>query len=1158
MNSTYPPSLHNRDLFLPHNDHSEHPDHSLTEHLDTLSPQPASQLETPGASSSGLSLYNPSELSDFGDDPFFGAEESFLEDEPTNWDTASLVANKSASVSASDLQRNAFYPPGPLTPEHTASIHALSPRTAPSPRSDLKATNNRTTQDRLPFSISPQELQKPFKPAPPAPIITQALQFTPSQSSSGRSSEDGLAPAPFNMHASSPRISVSVWDTDDNAPATVLRSFAETPNTLRGGIESAGDLISSNHEDKQLTSAPRDVMGRWQRDPVTNQAGLDPLHRPADEVPNSINEIASHHETEERNQDVGRWLSKNLDEESTPVDESEVELRALEQLRIDDDGQIPLGSATQNRVVPGQTYITPNGQMNDRDREILAADRNWADAPMEHSIREGLPGQYQPQSSQDAIQRFERMCKDSDAMSRAATWGTRRRSIHSVADFDMEGILGGSLFKKLSISRGGGDQGVDRTNKSGSILKDVYAMIRRPSISSLRKRRGSASGEDGQAEAEMSPREKRDSLGSPHLAPPPDRSPSWTKKNKPASGMTTAFAPFANFVSMASPANTPDTRPRKTSFGAVSMTSPARSGLASLKVNNTLKRPRSRSEVPKPTATTPDSLGSHSNLAGLWKMAGGPPVAALSKPSSTYAAPENDDDDDDEDDMLDDADMKADANLIDSVEATFAGFQSHVLMLNPQLDGQYNYLVDRIAQQQIIRYKTLLNMKVKHLNLGANCPCGSLCLALGGQANLLDQKKDTRSIDPLATQYIDDDDTGTPTDGAVNQDSFPVDIPLPPTQSLPAEFECQLCYTRKKFQKPSDWTKHVHEDVQPFTCTWDRCRDAKSFKLKADWVRHENEGHRQLEWWTCDVDECRHTCYRRDNFLQHLVREHKFPEPKVKTKAAIKKAVNPDPTWQRVEKCHELTPKLPQQEPCRFCGKTFLTWKKLTVHLAKHMEQISLPVLRLVDAKAKEISADTIISPVRDPPPRPTIPVTMGQQMGGGPGHDGQGLYMNNHGPMGYHNPGSAYTYPPVMAPNQTMYAGNYNSLGGALDQSSLGVGSMDHQHGYSQHNSHMQHMPPTTSGYGPNPNQYMAGAGDGNDGGLEPFPAFDGLGLHDATPNNRMGQQMGYHGMMDHSATSASPFSGQGSASPYTHSPHLHATVTENGWDERQIPGFR
>ncbi|PQE18247.1 C2H2 finger domain-containing protein [Rutstroemia sp. NJR-2017a BBW] len=53
---------------------------------------------------------------------------------------------------------------------------------------------------------------------------------------------------------------------------------------------------------------------------------------------------------------------------------------------------------------------------------------------------------------------------------------------------------------------------------------------------------------------------------------------------------------------------------------------------------------------------------------------------------------------------------------------------------------------------------------------------------------------------------------------------------------------------------------------------------------------------------------------------------------------------------------------MPQDEPCKFCGKAFTSWKKLTVHLAKHMEHISLPVLLLVEQK--DVDADTIISPV--------------------------------------------------------------------------------------------------------------------------------------------------------------------------------------------------
>jgi hypothetical protein len=110
------------------------------------------------------------------------------------------------------------------------------------------------------------------------------------------------------------------------------------------------------------------------------------------------------------------------------------------------------------------------------------------------------------------------------------------------------------------------------------------------------------------------------------------------------------------------------------------------------------------------------------------------------------------------------------------------------------------------------------------------------------------------------------------------------------------------------------------------------------------------------------VDECRHRCYRKDNFLQHLVREHKLPEPKQKTKVAIKKARGTEPAWIMLERCHQETQNKPQDEHCKFCGRSFATWKKLTVHLAKHMEHISLPILGLVELR--NVNANTLISPI--------------------------------------------------------------------------------------------------------------------------------------------------------------------------------------------------
>lgn len=1130
---------------------------------DSLSP--ANPSETPAGSTSTLSLYQSSDFSDFDDDPFFGANftnpevgtPSFLDDQSV-WD---LSLNNTPPVEPQQ-NHNANDDTYPLTPDQTASVHTLSPR------SEERATLTRPDQQQ-PSSISPQELQKAFKPNP---LVIPAPQLTPSQTDSGRSSEDGLAPAPVDMRCQSPRVTISVWDKDNNGPVhTVERTFEDSPSTVRGGIESAGDLITSaaNHGRGQaatVTAVPRDSMGQWRRDPTTGLAGLDPKRRPGDEIA-SINEILSRREIEEKNQEVGKWLTGNLNEAIPPEKSSPEDISTAEEQSRNSNDSIPLGDQTENRYIPGQTYYSPNGagQLSDEDYDIIYANRGWADAPILHSIRSGGQSRHQPQSSQAAIERFERMCRDNDSIiSRAATWGTRRRSLPSVVDLDIEGITSGNFLKKLSISRGGGGGG-DKSNRSGSLLKDLRGLVRRPSGSHMRKRSRGGQAEEQAEQAEPPPTQnKRDSM--PHLSPM-SRTSSWGKKHQTPSINTALVSMGQNFASIGT------THSRAGSISTIPSAPSSKGPLSGLSVKkNSLRRPRSKSDLPKPTAASNNVDASHSSIANMWRKSGGPPVAVLGQPLA-----EPDDDEDDDDDFYEDNDMKMNPNIIDDIAPNFAGFQQHIQTLNPLLPPAHSYLVDRIAHQQIIRYKQLLNNKVKHLGLGANCPCGSLCLALGGSANLLTSKGgdgNARGLDNLSSHYDDDDDV-TPTEGAINQESFPTDIPMPPTQHLPAEFECQLCYQKKKFLKPSDWTKHVHEDVQPFTCTWDKCRDPKIFKRKADWVRHENEGHRHLEWWTCDVEDCRHTCYRRDNFLQHLVREHKFQEPKVKTKAAMKKAGTVDPTWQKVEQCHVETPKQPHEEACRFCGKVFPTWKKLTVHLAKHMEQISLPVLRLVAAKAKELAADTIISPVQDPPPRHEIPLLPDQKSPAAMRYadNGQQQQLSSASPMppqqqqqqpqamAYSQAQSQFLYHPVMPTgqfHQTFYPSpQFDSISQNLHQGQS-MAASPLAHGYDP-GRRVQDMPVTSAPYvqGSHPYTAMTMVNE-----VEPFPPLNALGLQNVPvqvgAGPPMGAQMAYDGMMDPSSVQGSPFSGHESLSTYSHSPHQGAIhIDTKAWDDRQVSGY-
>ncbi|ROV99875.1 hypothetical protein VMCG_06202 [Cytospora schulzeri] len=1058
---------------------------------DSVSPT-LHNASTPADSLSAFSEHYPiSDLSELeNSDPFFGVDfnseggtPSFLEDQNSSDQSQPSFTEVLPSRSQDEYGRH----PYPLSPDPTTpSIHTTSPR------SDRKSP--RAAGDTPPESIFYQPLsQAPGNAFSGFSLGQVAAQPTPQEQSSSRSSEDSLASNAAPMPSPSPRVTVSLWGKDQDA----YPDHAESPTTVRAGVSTNDNF---NSAPSQASSVPRDEHGIWGPDSRTGYRtgyqGWSPETRPAGEAV-SINDLDARRKLAERNQQVGQWIATSEGGVAPDTPPIQPDPRAAE-----DDGinsrEISLGHQTENKHLPGQTYYTETGgDLTQDDIDMMRQHRLWSDAPSMFPIYQEDSGRQQPESSKAAIERFEQMCQDtSSILSRAATWGTRRRSLPS--DADIEGITSGSFLKRLSINR---------ERKPSILLKELRGLVRKPSTSGVLKRNRSVQEAEVPVVAEdLDRRESQNSLA------PPNRTGSWGKKPQMPS-LNTAL------VSMATGAAAIGTSHARTSSisNATSPKSPF-----NLQVRNTLRRPRSKSDLPKGAKDE-----SHPNLVGMWKKNGGPPVAQLAKGAP---AAEQDDEEDEDEDFYEEGEARTGAsNVIDDITPNLAGFKQYVLRMNPRLAEQNTFLVDRIAHQQIVRYKSLLNNRVKHLQHTStrNCPCGAMCITLGGSAILLDTRGDGRGMDPLSTSYAGSDGDVTPLEGAVSAESFPSDIPMPPTNTLPAEFECQLCYQAKKFTKPSDWTKHVHEDVQPFTCTWDKCREPKLFKRKADWVRHENEGHRHLEWWRCDVDDCWHTCYRRDNFLQHLVREHKFPEPKVKTKAAIKRAGGLDPTWQKVEQCHAETKAKPQDEPCRFCGKTLPTWKKLTVHLAKHMESMSLPVLRLV--ARTEIEPDSIISPVQDPPPRtfPPAPAVKterqpinSQSAGHSPMHHQPGVFAipnNQQSPFAFQAQGtfSDPFYDPSL--HGIPQPGTLN-LG--LHQPGMGAG-FQAQGGYSS-------LPVTTSPFATPAGQFMTISQQS-----EPFPAYmNPLGLQDTSGNQI------YDTSLDPVSTGGEQYTPQGSISPYARSP--------------------
>ncbi|KAI1155237.1 hypothetical protein F4825DRAFT_85332 [Nemania diffusa] len=1051
-------------------------------HARSDSASPILNSNTPADTISTAEYYQPSEIfagSEYADDPFLGAN---FDDVTEDW---------FAAIPAVDN----------VNP-HTDYL--LSPH--PTPSVPAHQTFLPNTQTIINVQNPNPNKESPVQQEPSIDSVDSSQsdrQLTPDTNRGSWSSNESPAQATLAMATQSPRVMVSMWGKEDNSPVQgVERSFAtgaESPRTVRPSHSIAGDLAYEQPYEN-VAHVTRDTNGGWVPDVSTGHRGLAPGERPSEEVP-SLNQQAARREREEKNREVDAWISKstgNIGEDPSTSEQGPGQRFGNAQEDGHDD--IPFGQLTENRYIEGQTYFLvdgPGGLITETDFDLMRHLRTWGDAPAIHAIQSESK-RYQPETSQAAIERFYRQCQDNASIvSKAATWGTRRRSLPSVVD--MEGITSGNFLKKLSISG---------HSRRPSILQRVTSISRKTSIGGYRKRKGSNASELPPEEFgdPVDRRESKDSLA------PPARTSSWGLSKKSTPSLNTAL------VGMATGAAAIGTRHANSgSISATPITSP-KSPFGSLVVpRNSLRRARSKTE---------NEL-SHPNLVGMLRKQGGPPVAQLARPQPQL---DLDDDDDDDDDGMDESDLKIEQGKAKSIEPTLIGFKSHVLDLNPGLaqtegvDNTNAYLVDRIAYQLHNRYKQLLTAKQKHMNQvnQRDCPSGSFCGSLGGTPRYFDSRSGGRGVDQSLARATSSDEEATPHEGGINIESFPPGISPPPATSLPAEFECPLCFTIKRFQKPSDWTKHVHEDVQPFTCTWDRCRDPKMFKRKADWVRHENEGHRHLEWWTCDVEDCRHICYRRDNFLQHLVREHKFTEPKIKTKAAIKKAGGADRTWQKVEQCHEETKKKPNEEPCRFCGKTFPTWKKLTVHLAKHMEQISLPILDIV--KKKELDPDTIISPVQDPPPRtfgipppPTTPFIKPDPQDLSPQMPQTGAGMIDYNTLGFSAIPQAQMRNAYYTQQQTGQP--YSDMPAGPQASSMMM--------QPQYNAQQQYqaLPVTTAAYGHPGTTYALGVPVTD---TEPFPAFDSLGIQ------------GYQNMGHPSLQNVEQYgSNQGSISPYNHSPH-------------------
>jgi hypothetical protein len=791
----------------------------------------------------------------------------------------------------------------------------------------------------------------------------------------------GTENRPIDHTSTSPVVKVSSYSRGDSPvrdgkPA--IRRESNSSNLLSPTCGSdAADQFEADHGNADHSmpdvSALRSEDGSWIPNPVTGQAGIDPSSR-ADLYIASPQEMEDRRRLSDKNADIQSWSvsvsvadpyqalrsrpsrrrarsvgdpsgqdyfnfdnrgSLYPDDSNIPgpgvlIDEaSEESDSGSEPESTDARGESPVATAQDRMGSPKETSLPADSEQAADDGHPLPTQfirpYPWRDYPR---FPDPIETRMQPATSRDAIGRFWKQAKNIETASRSATWGTKK-----LTDSEVDSLLeSGTFLKSLSISK------AKTEARSGlfRLLPSRSSSNSKRKVSQTRQSSFDSGGHD--------PRDHKNE--SSPISKPQPKLPFGRPKSPSLGTGSTVAAAIAGQVAASIGGH-----------GSFQATSPT----ASLGPSPSLPRrirTRSKSEIPPSLKLRwMDLMTRRGGPADVTTSSPpNPPPAAERPPHGREGADEAHDDVEDEDELMYEKGVVMDFPVpSQSIIPTLEGFKTQIMQLNPRLEPA---LLHRFANEQVRRHKKLVQDKNKHTQAVSHgsCTAGEWCFLSGGRAKLLPPRPSAR--DPNGASCLFhiqghegiDDEPKPSIESPVAPAVFPLGVPLPPVKRLPAEFECPLCFKVKQFQKPSDWTKHVHEDIQPFTCTFPGCTEPKSFKRKADWVRHESERHRQLEWWTCNMPECVHQCFRKDNFVQHLVREHKRPEPKVK-KAKEENPLQDEAIqqlWRQVDECHHVSSKQPQDEPCRFCGNICNDWKKLTVHLARHLEQMALPILKLV------------------------------------------------------------------------------------------------------------------------------------------------------------------------------------------------------------------
>lgn len=250
------------------------------------------------------------------------------------------------------------------------------------------------------------------------------------------------------------------------------------------------------------------------------------------------------------------------------------------------------------------------------------------------------------------------------------------------------------------------------------------------------------------------------------------------------------------------------------------------------------------------------------------------------------------------------------------------GFRKHIISLNPSLELELPYLLDRLVRQQQIRYANLFKAYFQYFTAHDSNSKENSAILLAGFAR---------------------------------RNTLENAIPLPVPVQSETHIQCHTCLQQIKVESLDKWNRHILSDVSPYSCTWQDCQDSKMFKQAADWVRHENENHRRIPRYKCDFPSCPYKTVIRRALVQHLIETHNLDE-----KLPEGDDLNMENAWVHANACEMQPSDEPRGEVCPFCMESFATWKAREIHVKRHMEQLVLPLFPLVALRVMQIKGFNI------------------------------------------------------------------------------------------------------------------------------------------------------------------------------------------------------